>query len=223
MEQKKGEVAELKTALRNPNLERDPDKKREVIKRVIAYMTLGIDVSKLFAEMIMASATKDYVVKKMVYLYITTYAAAQPELSLLAINTLQKDCRDEDPMTRGLALRSFTALRLDNVTEYLPPVVAAGLKDMSPYVRKTAVMACIKLHRLAPEMITDLDVVNKLYDMLRDRDPQVVANCICALNEILQSEGGMAINKPIIHHLLNRMRDFNEWAQCIVLEMVARY
>ena len=67
------------------------------------------------------------------------------------------------------------------------------------------------------------DVVNTLYNMLRDRDAQVVSNCICALNEILQSEGGMAINKPIIHHLLNRMRDFNEWSQCIVLDKVARY
>ena len=37
--------------------------------------------------------------------YICTYAPVHPELSLLAINTLQKDCRDEDPMTRGLALR----------------------------------------------------------------------------------------------------------------------
>ena len=205
-EHKKGEVNELKTQLRNPSLDRDPDKKREVIKRVIAYMTLGIDVSKLFGEMVMASATKDLVVKKMVYLYIATYAASHPELSLLAINTLQKDCRDEDPMTRGLALRSFTSLRLDNITEYLPPVVTAGLKDARPYVRKTAVMACVKLHRLQPEALVEGDVVNTLYNMLRDRDAQVVANCICALNEVLQMEGGMAINKPIIHHLLNRMK-----------------
>ena len=105
IEHKKGEVNELKTQLRNPSLARDPEKNREVVKRVIAYMTLGIDVSKVFSEMIMASATKDIVIKKMVYFYITSYAATNPELSLLAINTLQKDCRDEDPMTRGLALR----------------------------------------------------------------------------------------------------------------------
>ena len=56
IEHKKGEVNELKTSLRNPSLDRDPEKKREVIKRVIAYMTLGIDVSKLFSEMIMVRA-----------------------------------------------------------------------------------------------------------------------------------------------------------------------
>ena len=53
IEHKKGEVNELKTQLRNPSLARDPEKHREIIKRVIAYMTLGIDVSKLFSEMIM--------------------------------------------------------------------------------------------------------------------------------------------------------------------------
>lgn len=126
-------------------------------------------------------------------------------------------------MTRGLALRSFTSLRLESVTEYLPAVIAAGLKDASPYVRKTAVMACVKLHRMSPEALVAGDTVNTLYNMLRDRDPQVVCNCICAINEILQDEGGMAINKPIIHHLLNRMREFNEWSQCIVLELVAKY
>jgi len=223
IEHKKGEVNELKASLRNPAIDRDPEKKREAIKRVIAYMTLGIDVSKLFSEMIMATGTKDHVIKKMVYLYICNYASTNPDLSLLAINTLQKDCRDEDPMTRGLALRSFTSLRLPNVVEYLPSAIRAGLQDPSPYVRKTAVMSCVKLHLFAPEALKDSDIVNTLYTMLRDRDAQVVANCVCALNEVLAAEGGMAINKPIIHHLLNRIKDFNEWSQCIILELVARY
>ena len=51
----------------------------------------------------------------------------------------------------------------------------------------------------------------------------MVSNCVSALNEILHDEGGMAINRPIIHHLLNRMKEFNEWSQCVVMELVARY
>ena len=54
-------------------------------------MTLGIDVSRLFPDMIMACSTRDLVVKKMVYLYLSTYAASNAELTLLVINTLQKD------------------------------------------------------------------------------------------------------------------------------------
>ena len=44
-----------------------------------------------------------------------------------------------------------------------------------------------------------------------------------ALTEIMAAEGGMAINQPIIHHLLNRIKNFNEWGQCIVLGLVATY
>ncbi len=38
-----------------------------------------------------ASNTKDIVVKKMVYLFLCNYAASNADLTLLAINTLQKD------------------------------------------------------------------------------------------------------------------------------------
>jgi vesicle coat complex subunit len=52
VDHKKGEVAELMNLLKNPSLDRDQAKKKDVIKRVIAYMTLGVDVSKLFYEMV---------------------------------------------------------------------------------------------------------------------------------------------------------------------------
>jgi AP-4 complex subunit beta-1 len=74
VDHKKGEVNELRQLLRNTSLEKDHMKKRDVIKKVIAYMTLGIDVSKLYPEMIKASRTDDVVQKKMIYLYLINYA-----------------------------------------------------------------------------------------------------------------------------------------------------
>lgn len=50
----------------------------------------------------------------------------------------------------------------------------------------------------------DAAVVNELYSLLRDPDPVVMVNCLRALEEILKEEGGVAINKAICHHLLNR-------------------
>lgn len=52
-----------------------------------------------------ATNTRDLVQKKLVYLYLCAYAESHPELSLLAMNTLQKDFLDDNPMVRGLALR----------------------------------------------------------------------------------------------------------------------
>jgi hypothetical protein len=39
-ESKKGEVNELRSLLRNFGTEKDPQRKRDIIKKVIAYMTL---------------------------------------------------------------------------------------------------------------------------------------------------------------------------------------
>lgn len=55
VDHKKGEVNELKQLLRSVYIDKDPAKKKDVIKKVIAYMTLGIDVSRLYPEMVKAS------------------------------------------------------------------------------------------------------------------------------------------------------------------------
>ena len=44
---------------------------------------------------------------------------ANPDLTLLTINLLTKDCRDQDPSVRGLALRSLCSLRVANLIEYI--------------------------------------------------------------------------------------------------------
>lgn len=58
---------------------------------------------------------------------------------------------------------------------------------------------------ILPSTCLDATVVNELYSLLRDPDPVVMVNCLRALEEILKEEGGVAINKPIAHHLLNRL------------------
>lgn len=57
-ESRKGEISELRNLLRGFATERDPARKRDIIKKVIAYMTLGIDVSRLFSEMMLAIETR---------------------------------------------------------------------------------------------------------------------------------------------------------------------
>jgi vesicle coat complex subunit len=57
-ESRKGEISELRNLLRSFATERDRNRKRDIIKKVIAYMTLGIDVSRLFSEMMLAIETR---------------------------------------------------------------------------------------------------------------------------------------------------------------------
>lgn len=224
-ESRKGEINELRTLLRAFATERDPQRKRDIIKKVIAYMTLGIDVSRLFSEMMMAIETRDLVIKKMVYLYLTNYARTHPDLAQMCTNTLQKDCGNEDPMVRGLALRALCGLNLPQMVEYISEPLRRALTDGHAYVRKTGVMGILKLYHLDPDGFHEANFVDILYDMLRDPDASVITNCIIVLNEVMQKSpnGGMAINRAIMLHLLNRIHEFNEFAKVQVLELVPRY
>ncbi|XP_009214075.2 AP-4 complex subunit beta-1 isoform X4 [Papio anubis] len=216
-------VKELKKALCNPHIQADRLRYRNVIQRVIRYMTQGLDMSGVFMEMVKASATVDIVQKKLVYLYMCTYAPLKPDLALLAINTLCKDCSDPNPMVRGLALRSMCSLRMPGVQEYIQQPILNGLRDKASYVRRVAVLGCAKMHNLHGDSEVDGALVNELYSLLRDQDPIVVVNCLRSLEEILKLEGGVVINKPIAHHLLNRMSKLDQWGQAEVLNFLLRY
>ncbi|XP_073175752.1 AP-4 complex subunit beta-1 isoform X2 [Lepidochelys kempii] len=216
-------VAELRRALSNRHAQADRLRFRNVLLRVIRRMAQGADVSGVFAEMVKAGATRDVVQKKLVYWYMGTYAALQPGLALLAVNTLRKDCSDPSPAVRGLALRSLCGLRMPGIQEYIQQPILNGLRDKASYVRRVAVLGCAKMQKLQGDTEVDGVLVNELYSLLRDQDPIVVVNCLRALEEILRREGGVVINKPIAHHLLKRMSDLDQWGQSEVLAFLLRY
>ena len=126
-------------------------------------------------------------------------------------------------MIRGLALRALTSLRLRSILEYVVAPLRGALNDSSGYVRQAAVLGVLKVFHLSAETIKDSDMTDVLYNMIRDREPQVVINAVVALNEILAAEGGIAINQAIVHHLLSRIKEFTDWGQCYVMELITKY
>ncbi|KYO36196.1 AP-4 complex subunit beta-1 [Alligator mississippiensis] len=161
--------------------------------------------------------------KRLAQLYVGAHARGQPELALLAVNTLRTDCAHPSPLLRGLALRGLCALRVPGIQEYIRQPLLNGLRDKASYVRRVAVLGCAKMQSLQGDSEVDGALVNELYSLLRDPDPIVVVNCLRALEEILRQEGGVVINKPIAHHLLNRMADLDQWGQSEVLAFLLRY
>ena len=86
---RRGEIPELETELNSTKFER----KREAVKKIIAAMTVGKDVSNLFPHVVKCMETTSLELKKLVYLYIINYAKSQPDLALMAVNSFRKDAR----------------------------------------------------------------------------------------------------------------------------------
>ncbi|KAG8770506.1 beta-adaptin, partial [Serendipita sp. 405] len=158
---KKGENYELRADLNSEYR----DKRKDAIKRVIANMTVGKDVSGLFPDVLKNMQTEDLEQKKLVYLYLMNYAKTQPELVILAVNTFVKDSDDSNPLIRALSIRTMACLRAEKIIDYLSPPLQKALVDEHPYVRKTAAICVAKLYDLKPELAMENGFVESLKEM----------------------------------------------------------
>ncbi|CAB3402578.1 unnamed protein product [Caenorhabditis bovis] len=216
---KKGEIFELKNELNSDKKE----KKKEAVKKVIASMTVGKDVSALFPDVVNCMQTDNVELKKLVYLYLMNYAKSQPDLAIMAVNTFVKDCEDPNPLIRALAVRTMGCIRVEKITEYLCDPLRKCMKDEDPYVRKTAAVCVAKLHDMNPQLVKDQGFVELLNDLLSDANPMVVANAVAALTEINEQETVIEVNSQMVNKLLTALNECTEWGQVFILDALAGY
>jgi len=219
--QKKGEMHELRLELHST----DRTTKVDAVKKVIASMTVGKDVSMLFTDVLNCVQTGNIELKKLVYLYLINYAKSQPELTLLAVNTFVKDANDPNPLIRALAVRTMGCIRVDRITEYLCEPLSRALRDEDPYVRKTAAVCVAKLYDIAPALVQERGFLETLHDLISDSNPSVVANSVAALSEIAETSGQdvMKISASVLQKLLAALNECTEWGQVFILDSLAKY
>eukprot|EP01025_Chloroclados_australasicus_P042796 TRINITY_DN4553_c0_g2_i1.p2 TRINITY_DN4553_c0_g2~~TRINITY_DN4553_c0_g2_i1.p2 ORF type:complete len:230 (-),score=14.94 TRINITY_DN4553_c0_g2_i1:53-742(-) len=208
----KGQLETLMQSRGHENL----GQKVDVLRKLVQLINTGIDASSLFPQVTgIANITSDLRVKKLMCVFISHYANKSPELSLLTINLLIKDSRDQNPHLRGLALRTLCSLRVLNLLEYVITPVQQGLEDKAPYVRRTAVLGVLKIFHLDPQIVQGSDLIVKVENMVAsETDPQVVANC---LNVLMTTQGeDFKVDKNLTYRLLRMVPEFSEWAQCQV-------
>ncbi|CAH8352120.1 unnamed protein product [Eruca vesicaria subsp. sativa] len=201
------------------------DKRKDAVKKVIAAMTVGKDVSSLFTDVLNCMQTENLELKKLVYLYLINYAKSQPDLAILAVNTFVKDSQDPNPLIRALAVRTMGCIRVDKITEYLCDPLQKCLKDDDPYVRKTAAVCVAKLFDINAELVEDRGFLEALKDLISDNNPMVVANAVAALAEIQDKSASpiFEINSVTLTKLLTALNECTEWGQVFILDSLSRY
>uniref|UniRef100_A0A672NUG6 AP complex subunit beta n=1 Tax=Sinocyclocheilus grahami TaxID=75366 RepID=A0A672NUG6_SINGR len=208
---KKGEIFELKAELNSDKKE----KKKEAVKKVIASMTVGKDVSALFPDVVNCMQTDNLELKKLVYLYLMNYAKSQPDMAIMAVNTFVKDCEDPNPLIRALAVRTMGCIRVDKITEYLCEPLRKCLKDEDPYVRKTAAVCVAKLHDINAQLVEDQGFLDTLKDLISDSNPMIA--------ESHPNSNLLDLNPQTINKLLTALNECTEWGQIFILDCLANY
>jgi vesicle coat complex subunit len=189
--------------------------------QVLIACSAGHDMSYLFADLVKLLASTDFILKKFASWFVSSSMHGESELMILAVNTLMKDAQDPNPLVRGLALRALRLINLPSVDEHRVQALMKGIDDSDPYVRRAAVLSC-----MAAWHAMDIDrgqTIDRLYSLIRDRDPIVIMNSLIALDYVLCSEGGIVINRNIARHLLRQLTDFPECQLVNTIRFLMKY
>lgn len=215
---RRGEVAELRCDLNGT----DDYRKKAAVKRIIANMTMGRDVSYLFVDVVKLGPSTDLELKKLVYLYVLSTARMQPDKALLAVNTFLQDTTSTSPVVRALAVRTMMCIRVASVLEYTLEPLRRAVNDPDPYVRKTAALGIGKLFHHDMNLFYSQEFKKDLVALLNDNNPIVASNAAAVVAEV-NDYGSERIDSDSdwVNRLVYHLPECNEWGQEFILDLLA--
>ena len=198
---------------------RQPKERLEAMKRLIAMMTLGRDVSVYFPDVVKNVITPNVEIKKLVYMYLISYAETNQELALLCINTLQKDLASSSQRARANAMRAMSSIRIPVVVPLVMLALKSTVKDTSPYVRKAAAAAIPKVYDASRDSKDEL--IPMIEHLLTSTEPEILSSAVFAFNEVCPDR--IDLLHQHFRKICTLLADFTEWGQMLMLRILTRY
>jgi vesicle coat complex subunit len=216
----RGKVHELQQELHQKDVK--PQKKKKVVKKIIANMTMGNDMLPLSQDLLQLVTIPDLEMKKMIYLYVVTYCKVKPEIAQSALPSLLKDTSDDNPLIRTLAIRTLSNIPVERVMEASQEPLRLALTDKDPLVCKTAATSVAKLFSYNPQFVIQAKLLEHLKSLLQHHNAAVIANAVSALMDIAQNSPDFEfrVDVPTANRLLSALDECNEWCQMYILEAI---
>lgn len=118
-------------------------------------------------------------------------------------------------------------IRIERILDYVIEPLRRGIRDSSPYVRKTSALCIAKIFDLNAEVSEDcgfLDILQEL--LMTDSNPMVVSNVVAALadiQELVPDLEALKLNDEIFVRLVVILSDCTEWGQVFIMDTLADY
>ncbi|KOS18247.1 AP-1 complex subunit beta [Escovopsis weberi] len=227
LKSRQGKVAELRLEL-NSGGKKDKNygAKKIALKRIVANMTMSNnDMVALFPDIIGCINIPNLEIKKMCFLYLVNYARVRPEIAVNAIPVLQHDMDDPNPLVRALALRTMSYIHVREYVQATVPIVKSLLRDIDPYVRKTAAFCVAKLYDHDRQKVETSGLIDRLNALLGDDNPTVVASALASLMDIWERSDviRLTIDYANASKMVAILSDCSEWGQTYILEALMSY
>lgn len=157
--------------------------------------------------------------RPLVYNYLIHHAEADPDTALLSINTIQKSLSDSNPRVRAMALKTMAGIRVPVISQIVSLAIKKGVSDLSPIVRKTAALACVKCIQLDPS--TKPQVEEYIAALLGDKQYYVAGAAVQAFMEVCPDR--LDLVHPCYRRLCKMVMDMDEWGQLALLRLMTVY
>lgn len=157
--------------------------------------------------------------RPLVYNYLLHHAEADPDTTLLSINTIQKSLSDSNPRVRAMALKTMAGIRVPMISQLVSLAIKKGTSDLSPIVRKAAALACVKCVTL--DQNTRPQVEEYLAKLLADQQYYVAGAAVQAFMEVCPERLDMI--HPVYRRLCKMVVDMDEWGQLAILRLMSVY
>ena len=225
--EQKGEIAELKADL----YDRDQKRTKKALKKMVHHASMSgtplgsTSVEVLLPDVMHCLESSDIEMKKVVYMFLSSLAAANPDAVTIAFNRMTRDVSGPNPLVRAIALRTLTGVRVEAMAEGMVEPIRVGLHDSDPFVRKTAALSVAKAFDLSPEVVESGGLIPDLAKLLDDNNPHVVANAAAALNEIRQRAPYVVfeLNMTAATKLLAALNECTQWNQVSILDTLVLF
>jgi len=207
----------IRKQLENDSLQ----EKKDGMKRVIAQICKGQDMSSLFADVVKNILLPSIELRKLIYFYIVHYAEERPNEALLSISAFQRDLLDSSMHVRSLALRMLSSIRIPAIQQVVMVAIRKCASDMSPIVRKTAAISLAQMYTISGDS-TDKDMmIPFLGQFLGDRSPEVIAAAALSLMEIASDR--LDLLHRHFRKICRQLVECDEWGQTILMHVLLRY
>ncbi|KAG5646111.1 hypothetical protein DXG03_004350 [Asterophora parasitica] len=193
--------------------------KLDAMKRLIAFISKGRNVSEYFAQVVKNVASQNLEIRKLVYIYLLRYAEQEPDLALLSINTFQKDLTDSNPLIRAMALRVLSGIKVPMIGSLVVLAIKKCAADISPYVRKGAALAIPKCFELDNSHLPSL--IGILTTLLNDRSPLAIGSVAVAFESVCPTR--LDLLHQQYRRLCKILVDVDEWGQVDLMNLLLRY
>ncbi|KAK9729393.1 AP-4 complex subunit beta-1, variant 3 [Basidiobolus ranarum] len=213
---------QLNSVINNDNSVKGPTLKRNIF-RLLELATKGYDLSSLLKDIIMVAAKCEWVDRKLIYYILSLQATSNPEIFLLLINSLRKDCTHTIGTIRAQSLKILctfpSTLDPDSYKSYLTDALKTALADSNPYVRKTAVTLLQTIRRKYSISLVEFNPI--LGKLVADPNQEVSAGAVALLCGVVGIDSSLSSRD--FFKLLKKIEHIDSWNRCQYLRLMNNF